>query len=183
LGRQQNQIQKNNIKSQLFDKRYKVYEAIVDAKAFLDRKDHLMNGFYIENYFDNMGQMFLSKLERLNDAQLSAEALFSHGTHEKAKNITVLFAKVRMKFFELNLVGHNYRNQLSSNQLIQIKQIVQKNLLDQTTMQQEIEKIIPGIFEKIPEWQDAIKEFNDYIHESGIMTDFDNYLKISDIDK
>jgi len=183
LGRQQSQIQKNNIKSQLFDRRYKVYEAIVDAKAFLNREDHLINGFYIKNYFDNLGQMFLDKIERLNDAQLSAEALFGYGIHEKAKNITVLFAKARTKFFELNLVGYNYSNQLSSDQLKRIRQMVLNNALDFATMRCEIEKIIPGIFGKIPEWEDAVKNFNDYIRDSGIMTYFDDYLKISDIDK
>ncbi len=183
LGRQQNQVQKNNIKSQLFDRRYKVYEAIVDAKAFLNRDDHFINGFYIENYFNNLGQMFLDKIERLNDAQLSAEALFGHGIHEKAENITALFAKARMKFFELNLVGYNYKGQLTPDQLMRIKQIVLDNAFDFTTMKCEIEKIIPGLFEKIPEWQDAVKNFNDYIRNSGIMTDFDDYLKISDIDK
>lgn len=183
LGRQQNQVQKNNIKSQLFDKRYEVYKAIIDAKAFLNRGDHLMNGFYIENYFDNLGQIFLDKIEKLNDAQLSAETLFGHEIHEKAKNITALFAKARMKFFELNLVGYNYRNQLSPEQLKCIRQIIVNNALDSATIQCEIEKIIPGFFKKIPEWLDAVKNFNDYVHESGIMTDFDDYLKINDIDK
>lgn len=183
VGERQVELQRNNIKLQLFDKRYKVYKAIIDAKGFLNRGDHFLNGIYDSDYFDNLGRTFTNHLECLNDAYLESEALFSRDVHNKLKEITTLFAKARLKFFELNKVGYSYIDKLTEEQLNHIRAIVFMNAIDMETIREEIEKIAPHLFDRIPEWTNAVKEFNDYISECGIMRDFDDYLIINSIDR
>lgn len=183
LGKQNNRIQKDNIKLQLFDKRYKVYHSIVEAKSILERDDHYLNAFYDANYLNDLGRKLMAIHESLNDSMLVSQSLFDADMFIKMRNIVVCFAKVRRKYFELNIEGYRYRDLLTEQQLDDIRNIVVQNATNIPNLEKEMSKRLPDFGAKIKPWMDAVAEFNECIRTSHIMEDFDIYLRISNLDE
>lgn len=183
LGKRNNSLQRNNIKLQLFDKRYKVFLAIVNAKALITRGDHLVNAFYNANYLNDLGNKMLTALEDLNDAMLVSQTLFNDNIHGKLKEITTAFAHVRMKYYELNIDGLNMRSTLDEKTFNKMQNIIIENATNLDKMSQELCKILPKMSQKLNSWSDVVKDFNDCIVKSKIMDDFDKYLNVSNLDQ
>lgn len=180
---QQIKVQKDNIKFQLFDKRYAVFQSVVDARHLLNRDDHFLIGAYDNNHFLEVGRLLVEMQNKLRDALFVSQCLFDKNIFERMNVILSLFMATRREFYNLNITGATLTQQITEKQKLEFQQVVTIYANDIDQMAIELEKIMPNIRSVLKKWQDAVLAFNDYIDTSGITKDFDEYLMVQNLER
>ena len=182
----QTNIFKQDIKIQLFDKRYSVYKALIEADALIKRPDtiKMLLSETIEPY------EFKKKIYEYNDnlrekAHLS-EAIFDKTIYNKMMYLSSLYHKVFEGFMDLIFKTTGLFKPLSEQQGIALLEELDSyinNNMESSTDNINFNSIHHGLDEVLSPCLACVKEFNNYFYESGVIKDFDKYLLIKDMDR
>jgi len=174
---QQSVILKQNIKIQLFDKRYSVYNALIEAYRFVNRKDIILMVF--SNIFnpDELQKKLYEYSENISEKAGLSQTVFDKTIHDKMIKLSMFYHNIFVSYLQL------YSNSSNMNLTPRQKQDYFKLLVNNNTNISDYNSIIPGFDKIMNEWTTNVKEFNQYFEECGIMYDFDKYLLIKDMDK
>ena len=178
----QNEISNRNIKLQLFDKRYKVFETIVGSHKMITEKDY--SNLIISNLGgdpDFLNKKVLELTAKMHDAAILSQTLFDDELYQK-------ISKAYQKYQELcDLHFKIVKQHIDLSENTEFKELFKMSLL--AINDTERMKYIDDLNEKFPPFQSKNDHFisetahyTEWIKESNILSDFDKYLKISELD-
>lgn len=184
---QQNGIQKDNIKLQMFDKRYAVFEAITNSIAIVKQKDYsdlILSG---ETEYYAINKLIKNADSNLEKQRLLSQALFEDEIYVKIRNISNEFSNITKLHFKL--YKQNLKLKQSNPLLFNEFSVLFNNTIYATTNEEVaqcnniLQEKFPDIHRTITEFNSAAASYSDFIKETGVMTDFDKYLIIHNLDK
>ena len=178
----QNTIQKDNIKIQLFDKRYKVYQSVLNTITLIKRDNW---DRYILFKGNDINQQFLSIEEELYKSANLSLFLFDNDVYLKLKDINNSFDKVAKAY--KNMCITNVQSIQSDGRTSEYILLFQQFL---ASMQNGSVKYENELKDKFPKEYIAIMEFSKecdsyltVVEESKILTDIGKYIKVDNLDK
>lgn len=178
----QNAIQKDNIKIQLFDKRYKVYQSVLNTITLIKRDNWDRYILFKEN---DINQQFLSIEEELYKSVNLSLYLFDNDICLKLKDINNSFDKVAKAYKKMCIA--NVQSILSEGRLSEYILLFQHFL---TSQQGDSKKYEDELKDKFPKEYIAIMEFSkecdaylSVVVESKILADIGKYIKVDNLDK
>lgn len=180
---QQNLISKQNIKLQLFDKRYKVFETIVSSSRVVSERNYsnqiLSIGLDDPNFIN---KKVMESVEKMYDAAILSQTLFD-------KELSAKIFKANNKYKALTDIHFKIIKQhiaLTAN--AEFSELYKALLV--ATDDAETARIEGELNQKFPTFEPAnnhfnseVAHFNEWVNESGLYKDFDKYLMISELDK
>lgn len=184
---QQNQIQKDNIKLQMFDKRFAVYEAIVDSRAVAERKDY--SDYILSGNTDpfTINKLISDVNANLQKQTLLSQALFDNSVYQKVKAICSRFDQItKLHFISLK---QNLRLQESDPMQLEAFGALFAKTAMATSSEElkqcdtELMEHFPDIYKTIVDFNEAVAAYSSFIETNGIMGDFDAYLMLDKLDK
>ena len=182
----QNTIQKDNIKLQLFDKRYQVLEVILDSITLVRRDNWdrcVMFGADQDTNFINR-QIFDTEERLYKAAQLSVSIFDTEliGKIEKVNNAYCAVARSYKKMFVTNL--HSLEDQAMRDQFMEIvsKHFIAPEGLDYENMDAELKDSLPELYLPLLEFSQECNKYVNLIKDLKILGDFSRYVIIRDLD-
>ncbi len=180
---QQNLISKQNIKLQLFDKRYKVFEAIVSSSRVVSERNYsnqiLSIGLDDPNFIN---KKVIESVEKMHDAAILSQTLFDKELSVKifkAYNKYKALADIHFKIIKQHIAITANKDFLALYQAL----LISTDADETARLEAELNLKIPT-FEPINNhFNSEVAHFNEWIEESGLHKDFDKYLMISELDK
>lgn len=187
IGNDQVKVQRDNIKIQLFEKRYKVYETLVNMIVFLETKDMSMSNRLLDGYKIN-GGTFLEFQDDLLKGTILSKSLFDKSMYIKMISIRDEFDKVSEAYFTLVIKLENLKQnspELIENFSKKYKEwLVERDPKIKSDKSEELMADYKEISTAASEFQKSIQLFLKYMREeSKILNDFDRYIIIHDLDK
>lgn len=178
----QNYIQKDNIRIQLFDKRYNVYKSLIDTITILQRDDWDRHVLLNEN--DINKQIVLIEDELYKSVYLS-ECLFDSDVFNKMIEINGAFCKVASSY--KNILVANIANLNSQEVMLKFSSTYGKYVLsDSPTALQEynetLKQELPAIYESLLTFSKDAEAYVDFVSKSGILTDIKKYIRVDKLD-
>lgn len=179
----QNRIQRDNIKIQLFDKRYAVFQAVLDSVTIIKRNN--WDRYILFNGNDVFRQMIDIEENLYKSVQLSI-CLFDQDLYAKLCAVNDAFCKVAKAF--KNMIVTNINN-LSSEEEIQsfLKQISTQILSQEGLNSQEYEDNLkdkfPKVYISLKEFADECEAYISFVEECGIKKEFGKYIVVDKLDR
>lgn len=182
----QNNIQRNNLKLQFFEKRYQIYKIVSDTYSYLLAKD-TKNEVYL-GYTDELRishAFFDMKNELIKQVNLS-QCLFPDYFFKKLcqisseyKKIVDAYVDMIKKQSELSIENPNMAEEFREVYISYLKVANEK----QKEIEQQLSQKYSQIFKNIISFNEKSDAYIKYIEDSKIMSEFDQYLKISKLDR
>lgn len=178
----QNQIQKDNIKIQLFDKRYNVYKSLIDAMTILQRDDWDRYVLLKEN---DMNKQMIQIEEELNKSVYLSECLFDKDVYDKLENINNAFCKVAQSY--KNMLVANLSNLSSQDDAQEFLSLFRECLLSSSpTAVQDYNEALsqkqPKTYEALMAFAKEAQAYTDLVYKSGILSDIKKYIRVDMLD-
>ena len=180
---QQNQISKRNMKLQLFDKRYKVFEVIASSTRVISERNYsnqiLTIGINDPNFIN---KKIVDGVEKMHDAAILAQTLFDKSLSDK------IFEASR-KYNDLSNIHFTILKQsieLSTNpEFIAIfkTQLFSTDENEMVQLDLQFKEKFPQFVRHRDYFNTEINHYHEWIKESGIEKDFDEYLMIDKLDQ
>lgn len=182
----QNAIQKDNIKLQLFDKRYQVLQTILDTMTLVHRDNwdrYMLFGAGDDTNFIN--RQIIDTEEKLYKAtQLSISIFDSEliGKIEKVNNAYCAVARSYKKMFVTNL--RTMEDRVLRERFLEIvsKYFVSLNELDYAQLDSELRNELPQIYLPLLEFAQECDNYVKLIDKLRILEDFNRYVILRDLD-
>lgn len=178
----QNAIQKDNIRIQLFDKRYKVYQSVLNTITLIKRDN--WDRYILFNGNDINQQFLLVEEELYKSANLSL-FLFDNDIYLKLKDINNSFDKVAKAY--KNMCIANVESIQTKGRTSEYILLFQNFLSSQNGDSMEYEKQLKNNFPKeyisIMEFSRECDAYLSAVVESKILTDIGIYIKVDNLDK
>lgn len=179
----QNRIQKDNIKIQLFDKRYAVFQAVLDSVTIVKRNN--WDRYILFNGNDVSGQMIEIEENLYKSVQLSI-CLFDQNLYAKLCAVNDAFCKVAKSFknmivtninsFSSEKEAQSFMKQISS-------QIVSQDGLNSKQYEDRLKDKFPKVYISLKEFADECDAYVSFVEECGIKKDFGKYIVVDKLDK
>ena len=183
IGSNQEKVQRDAIKMQLFDKRYKIFKSIANSYAVATEKDY--SNFILSGNCNNplsINKKIYDTREQMCDAVMLSEALFDNELTSKIRDASRRYKVI----YDMHFTLFKQNSPLSNDEKFTI--LVKDQLF--ATRSKDIQQNNKELKEKYPDYYHGNKMFeteaahySDWLTSSGILTDFDKYLKIHDLDK
>lgn len=178
----QNCIQKDNIRIQLFDKRYNVYKSLIDTMTIMQRDDWDRHVLLNEN--DMNKQMIMIEEELYKSVYLS-ECLFDEAIYNKLVEINSAFSKVADSY--KNKLVANLTNLASPEAMQKFTSTYSAYILSAspTALQEYNETLkreLPAIHDSLVGFFKEAESYIDSIYKSGILADVKKYICIDKLD-
>ena len=178
----QNQIQKDNIKIQLFDKRYNVYKSLIDAMTILQRDDQDRYVLLKEN---DMNKQMIQIEEELYKSVYLSECLFDKDVYDKLENINNAFCKVAQSY--KNMLVANLSNLSSQDDAQEFLSLFRECLLSSSpTAVQDYNEALsqkqPKTYEALMAFAKEAQAYTDLVYKSGILSDIKKYIRVDMLD-
>lgn len=182
----QNAIQKDNIKLQLFDKRYQILQTILDSMTLVRRDNwdrYMLFGAGDDTDFIN--RQIIDTEERLYKAtQLSISIFDSElvGKIEKVNNAYCAVASSYKTMLMTNL--HTMEDQAMRDQFMGIvaKHFISPAELDYDKLDSELKEALPKIYLPLLEFARECDNYINLMADLKILGDFNKYVIIRDLD-
>lgn len=178
----QNAIQKDNIRIQLFDKRYKVYQSVLNTITLIKRDNWDRYIFFKGN---DINQQFLLAEEELYKSTNLSIFLFDNDIYLKLKDINNSFDKVAKAY--KNMCIANVQSIQTNGQTSEYILLFQNFLSSQKADSKEYEKKLKNSFPKeyisIMEFSRECDAYLSTVVGSKILTDIGKYIKVDKLDK
>lgn len=180
----QNRIQKDNIKLQLFDKRYKVFQVLLDSKTLLERDN--WGRYLILKKFDVSTIIFDIEERLYNAAQISC-VLFNPDITKKLIEINNQFCNVSEKYKELlQSCPELFTAKDDFSNYIQVLfQYLASNetSLDCEEYLNKLKTLFPKAYILLTEFSKECQEYLAKIEETKILENIGKEVNIRNIDK
>lgn len=185
-GKRAEKTQRNTMKLELFDKRYKIFESLVDVFIFLDEN---LNGNFnheIITYQDlNIpNKRILQTRMNLYKAMVKSEAIYDMNIYNKLSTIYTEYSELTKLYFNIIKSSEVTKNRDSANNYINLIETFlfnsSKSVKEACDKQFKVE--FPELYCEINKFNIDAENLKNKISSCGIYSDFDTYLKIHNID-
>ena len=179
----QNRIQKDNIKIQLFDKRYAVFQTVLDSVTIIKRNN--WDRYILFNGNDVLRQM-IDIEENLYKSVLLSICLFDQDLYAKLCAVNAAFCKVAKSF--KNMIVTNI-DSLSSEEEIQSllkqisTQILSQDGLNSKEYEDKLKDKFPKVYISLKEFTDKCDAYISFVEKCGIKKEFGKYIVVDSLDK
>lgn len=178
----QNTIQKDNIKIQLFDKRYKVYQSVLNTITLIKRDNW---DRYIPFKGNDINQQFLSIEEELYKSANLSLFLFDNDVYLKLKDINNSFDKVAKAYKNMCItnVQSIKSDGRTSEYILLFQQFLASRQNGSVKYENELKDKFPKEYIAIMEFSKECDSYLTVVEESKILTDIGKYIKVDNLDK
>lgn len=179
----QNQIQKDNIKIQLFDKRYSVYRSVMDTITIIKR-DNWDRCILFDN-IDTNRQILQIEENLFKSVHLSA-CLFDADLYTKLIDINNAFCKVAEAYKKMLI--NNLKSLKTEEEKQEFIALFRSHILSQEETiskdyDKELKEKFPQVYISLMEFNNECSTYISFIENSGIIKDFKEYIIIDRLDK
>ena len=174
----QNKIQKDNIKIELFDKRYSVFQCFLDSITIIKRDNWDRYLLIKEN--DISKQMLQIEENLFRSVQLSF-CLFDKDLCCKLVEVNNTFDKVAESYKEMLVANREYftsQNEVQKFISLLNIHILSKEGLKTPEYEDALKKQFPRTYISIMDFNKECSAYLSFIEECGIMQDFRKYIFI-----
>lgn len=181
----QNRIQKDNIKIQVFDKRYSVFQSVLDSITIIKR-DNWDRYILFKESDINIGKQLLEIEESLYNSVYRSKCLFDDNIHSKMIEVNNKFCTVSKSYkdmFITNLAFFQSQNNAQGFGNVFISQALSKNGLGTKEHENELKNKFPEIYPNLEEFAKTCNSYLSFVEECGIIDDFNKYIIIDKLDK
>lgn len=181
----QNRIQKDNIKIQLFDKRYSVFQSVLDSITIIKR-DNWDRYILFKESDINIGKQLLEIEETLYKSVHLSKCLFDDNMYSKLIEVNNRFCSVSKSYKDMlitNLTYFQSQNNAQGFVNVFISQTLSKNGLGTKEYGDELKNKFPEIYPNLEEFDKNCISYLSFVEESRIIEVFNNYLNIDKLDK
>lgn len=179
----QNQIQKDNIKIQLFDKRYSVFQSVLDTITLIKRDN--WDRYILFNENDINKQMILIEENLYKSVQLSV-CLFDNDLHTKLVAVNNAFCKVTKAYKNMLTASlANLEDQKNAQEYISVltTHILSSTGLGSEKYETDLKEKFPKIYINLMEFSKECDAYVTFVEECGIIKDLGKYIVVSRLDK
>lgn len=179
----QNRIQKDNIKIQLFDKRYGVFQSVLDTITLIKRDN--WDRYILFNENDINKQMILIEENLYKSVQLSP-CLFDNDLHTKLVAVNNAFCKVAKAYknmLTVNLANLEDRNKVQEYIYVLNTHILSNTGLGSEKYETDLKEKFPNVYINLMEFSKECEAYITYVEESGIIKDLGKDIVVSRLDK
>lgn len=179
----QNRIQKNNIKIQLFDKRYAIFQTVLDSITIIKRDNWDRYLLFKNNDIDK--QIIEIEENFYKAVQLSA-CLFDKDLYLKLVKINNAFCEVAQSY--KNMLVANIKNFTSQKDVQSFFNLLNSYLLSQEGLNtndfnENLKEQFPKTYIEILEFSQKCKDYLSLVDECGIIKDFGKYIMVDKLDR
>jgi len=183
IGKRGIELQKHSVKIQLFDKRYKVFQSIIEANTLVSTKTQIVLDVYKSDLLDVFNNQLTERLNQLKESELISKKLLNEEICNKMKIIVSQFQKIHDDFFQLYKLTVRLQITLNSTEKLDILNMTRltNDLLRKAKIKSKNQVDIMALNSEWEFWKESVNGFSSYIESSRILNDFDKYLIINDI--
>ena len=179
----QNRIQKDNIKIQLFDKRYSVFQSVLETITLIKRDNWDRYILFKEN--DINKQMILIEENLYKSVQLSV-CLFDNDLHSKLVEVNNAFCKVTKAY--KNMLTANLENLADQGNAQEYLSVLTTHILssaglDSEKYENDLKRKFPNVYINLMEFSKECEAYMAFIEQCGILKDLSKYVVVSKLDK
>lgn len=176
----QNKIQKDNIKIELFDKRYAVFQCLLDSITIIKRDN--WDRYILFNKNDISQQMLQVEENLYKSVQLSF-CLFDKELCSKIVEVNNAFSKVAESYKEMLVANlDNFNSQKEEQEFLNLlsTQILSKKEFNTQEYEDTLKKQFPKTYISIMTFNKECSKYLFFIDECGIIKDFRKYIFIDE---
>lgn len=177
----QNRIQKDNIKIKLFDKRYAVFQAVLNTVTIINRDN--WDRYILFRGDDSIKQMIDIEENLCNSVQLS-KCLFDQNLYKKLCDANNEFCKVAASFRNTLVANAEILSSQDKRQPFSeffISQIISQEGLNVKEYDAKLQAECPEIYENLKKFSDDCSSYLSFIEEHGIIKDIEKYITINSL--
>lgn len=179
----QNRIQKDNIKIQLFDKRYKIFQTVLDSTTIIRRNNWDRYILFREN--DSNKQIMQIEEELYKSVQLSI-CLFDSKLYDKLVSVNNAFCKVAKAYKNMQVA--NMRNFKSEEEMREFLNLFDFYLLSEDGLESKeygvnIKEHFPKIYIALTDFSKECDTYMAFVEKCGIKKDFGKYIIVDTLEK
>lgn len=179
----QNRIQKDNIKIQLFDKRYSVFQSVLDTITLIKRDNWDRYILFKEN--DINKQMILTEENLYKSVQLSV-CLFDNDLHSKLVEVNNAFCKVTKAY--KNMLTANLEELADQGNAQEYLSVLTTHILSSAGLgsekyENDLKVKFPNVYINLMEFSKECEAYLAFIEQCGIVKDLGKYVVVSKLDK
>lgn len=179
----QNQIQKDNIKIQLFDKRYSVFQCVLSSVTIIKRNN--WDRYILFNKNDINEQMLQIEENLYNSTQLSM-CLFDKDIYSKLVNVNNAFCKVAKSYKDMliKIQGtFTSKEAIEEYSTIVNLYILSPNGFRTKEYEEELKNKFPRIYINLMDFSKECESYLSLIDATGIIQDLGNYIIVYNLEK
>ena len=178
----QNAIQRDNIKIQLFDKRYKVYQSVLNTITLIKRDNW---DRYILFKGNDINQQFLLVEEELYKSANLSLFLFDDDIYLKIKDINNSFDKVAKAYKNMCIanVQSIQSDGRTSEYILLFQQFLASRQNGSVKYENELKYKFPKEYIAIMEFSKECDSYLSVVEKSKILTEIGKYIKVDNLDK
>lgn len=179
----QNQTQKDNIKIQLFDKRYAVFQAVVDTITIIKRNNWDRYLLFCKN--DISKQMISIEENLYKSIQLSA-CLFNEDMYLKLVEVNNAFCRVAESY--KNMLVSNLKELDTQSKKEDCLSFVNSNIFSQEGLnskeyEEELKEKFPNIYRNLMDFSEKCDIYMSFVARTRVIKDFENYITLDKLDE
>ncbi len=179
----QNRIQKDNIKIQLFDKRYAVFQAVLNTVTFINRDN--WDRYILFRGNDSIKQVIDIEENLYNSVQQS-KCLFDQNLYKKLCDANNEFCKVAASF--RNIIVSNVEILSSQDKRQPFSELYKSLILSQKGLSigkfdAKLQAECPEIYENLKKFSDDCSSYLSFIEEHDIIKDIEKYITINSLNE
>ena len=180
----QNQIQKDNIKIQLFDKRYSVFQSVLDTITIIKRDN--WDRYILFNESDINKQMMLIEENLYKSVHLSA-CLFNKDLHSKLVEVNNAFCNVSRAY--KNMITANLANLANQgNAQEYLISVLTTHIFSSTGLcsencENDLKEKFPNVYINLMEFSKECDAYITFIEKCGILKDLMSFVLVDKLDK
>ena len=179
----QNRIQKDNIKIQLFDKRYSVFQSVLDTITLIKRDNWDRYILFKEN--DINKQMILTEENLYKSVQLSV-CLFDNDLHSKLVEVNNAFCKVTEAY--KNMLTANLEKLADQGNAQEYLSVLTTHVLSSAGLgsekyENDLKEKFPNVYINLMEFSKECEAYMVFIEQCGILKDLGKYVVVSKLDR
>ena len=179
----QNQIQKDNLKINLFNKRYIIYKTVLDSITFIKRNN--WDRYILFNGNDINKQIILIEEELFNAVQ-SSIFLYDYQTFSKLTTVNNAFCKVAASYKQMiidNIKNFNSNEEIKEFIELFNFQFLLKSEYNTSQYEQIIQEKFPKTYISIMKFNKSCEEYLHVVQETDILKRLGTYLKVDKLDQ
>ena len=174
----QNRIQKDNVKIQLFDKRYSIYKSVLDTITIIHRDNWER---YILFYKNDISEQLIEIEENLYQSVQLSRCLFDKELYSKIVIVNDAFCEVAEAYKNMLIDSSTSMNSQEKAEFLEIyqSQLSSEKGFNSDDYKEKFPKAYIAMMELAKQCEDYINLINNL----GIIESFQKYLTVNDLEK
>lgn len=174
----QNKIQRDNIKIQLFDKRYSVYKSVLDSITIIKRDNWER---YILFYDNDISKQMILIEENLYKSTLVSTCLFDKELHQKIVKVNNAFCNVAEAYKNMLITNLNLLVGREKEEFLEMYKalLVSGEGLDSQECNNTLKEKFPKVYISVMEFSKQCDDYLNLVDNLGIAKAFDKYIIVN----